>query len=106
MTPPAGFVAAGPANLVPGAAELRTVGGREILLARTQDGQYQAVAHLCSHALLSLEGGRVRGASIVCPHHGARFCLRTGRVLGPPAIEGIAAYPTRVAGDRVEIWPL
>lgn len=101
-----GFVAGGPATLAPGTAEIRTVAGRDVLVARAQDGQYHAVAAICSHASLSLAGGRVRGASIVCPHHGARFCLKTGRALGPPAYEGIVAYPTRVESGEVMLWPL
>ncbi len=101
-----GFVAAGAANLALGASDIRSVGGRDMLVARAQDGNYHAVASHCSHAQLSLAGGRVRGASIVCPHHGARFCLRTGRVLGPPAHEGIVAYPTRVEEGEVLVWPL
>jgi 3-phenylpropionate/trans-cinnamate dioxygenase ferredoxin subunit len=100
------FVDAGPADLAPGAVEARRAGGHDILLARAEDGQYHAVAAVCSHAGLPLSAGRVRGSSIVCPHHGARFCLKTGRALGAPAFAPIAAYPTRLAGARVEVWPL
>lgn len=100
----AGFLPAGPADLEPGQTALREVGGRQVLLARGADGLYAAVEPLCSHAGLPLDGGRVRGASIVCPHHGARFCLRTGRALGPPAHAGIRAYPTRAEGGEVFIW--
>ena len=106
LTTEAGFRPVGPANLALGAAERRQVEGRDVIVARGQDGAYYAVAAMCSHAALPLEGGRVRGTSIVCPHHGARFCLKTGRVLGPPAHEGITAYPTRVEGDEVMLWPL
>jgi 3-phenylpropionate/trans-cinnamate dioxygenase ferredoxin subunit len=106
LTTEAGFCPAGPANLALGSAERRQVEGRDVIVARGQDGAYYAVAAMCSHAALPLEGGRVRGTSIVCPHHGARFCLKTGRVLGPPAHEGITAYPTRVEGDEVMLWPL
>ncbi len=101
-----GFVSAGPTDLALGQAQPRTVSGRDMIVARAQDGQYHAVAALCSHASLPLSGGKVRGASIVCPHHGARFCLKTGRVLGPPAHEGIMAYPTRVQDGQVMVWPL
>jgi 3-phenylpropionate/trans-cinnamate dioxygenase ferredoxin subunit len=106
LTAEAGFVSAGAADLAPGACVRRTVAGRDLLLARGQDGQFFAVAPLCSHASLPLDGGRVRGTSIICPHHGARFCLKTGRVLGPPAHEGITAYPTRQEGDEVLVWLL
>ena len=102
----AAYVAAGAASLAPGTAEARSVAGRDFIVARSQDGEYHAVAALCSHAHLSLAGGRVRGVSLICPHHGARFCLKTGRPLGPPAHEGIVAYPTRVEDGEVMIWPL
>lgn len=100
----AGFRPAGPADLAPGRTALRAVDGRPVLVACGADGLYAAVEPLCSHARLSLEAGRVRGTSIVCPHHGARFCLKTGRVLGPPAHEGIRAYPTRVENGEVFVW--
>jgi 3-phenylpropionate/trans-cinnamate dioxygenase ferredoxin subunit len=98
------FQPAGPADLAPGEAAERAVDGQAILLVRAEDGGYFAVDPVCSHAMKPLDGGRVRGRSIVCPHHGARFCLLSGRVLGPPASAGIGAYPTRVVGDAVEVW--
>ncbi|QMW21922.1 Rieske (2Fe-2S) protein [Sandaracinobacteroides saxicola] len=100
------YVAAGAADLPPGSSACRTVAGRALIVARAQDGTYHAVANRCSHAALPLDGGRVRGSSIVCPHHGARFDLKSGRVLGPPAHEGIVAYPTRERDGVVEVWLL
>lgn len=91
-----------PADL--GLGESRCLPGEGLIVARGQDGQYYAVQRQCSHAALDLDGGRVRGASIVCPHHGARFDLKSGRVLGPPAYAPIAAFPTRVRDDMVEVW--
>lgn len=99
-----GYQPAGPADLALGGIACRSVGGRQVLIARAQSGDYFAVAPQCSHAALPLLGGRVRGASIVCPHHGARFDLKSGRMLGPPAHEGIAAYPTRERDGEVQIW--
>lgn len=100
----AGYRAAGPADLALGGLECRDVEGVRVLLARAQTGEYFAVSPLCSHVGLSLEEGRVRGGAIVCPHHGARFDLKSGRVLGPPAAAPLAAYPTRVVGDEVQVW--
>ena len=95
-----GYAPVTPADLAPG--ETRCID--RMIVARGQDGQYYAVQRQCSHAAQDLDGGRVRGASIVCPHHGARFDLKSGRVLGPPAWAPIAAFPTRVRDGMVEVW--
>jgi 3-phenylpropionate/trans-cinnamate dioxygenase ferredoxin subunit len=92
------------ADLALGGTRCVDVDGVGVIVARGQDGQYYAVERMCSHAALPLDGGRVRGASIVCPHHGARFELKSGRVLGPPAYAAIAAFPTRERGGQVEVW--
>lgn len=99
-----GYQSAGPADLAPGKTACRTVAGVRVIVARAQDGAYFVVGAMCSHAMLPLDEGRVRGGSIVCPHHGARFDLKSGRVLGPPASAPIAAWPTRVEGDEVRVW--
>jgi 3-phenylpropionate/trans-cinnamate dioxygenase ferredoxin subunit len=40
---------------------------------------------------------------LVCPRHGARFCIRTGAVLSPPAYEPVHCFPLRVDHGRVEV---
>ncbi|PZN96801.1 MAG: hypothetical protein DCF31_03170 [Alphaproteobacteria bacterium] len=94
---------AGAADLALSALQCRSVGTARVLVVRDGAGSYFAVSPECSHAALPLEGGRVRGSAILCPHHGARFDLRTGRHLGPPAWTGIASWPVRVVADRVEV---
>jgi 3-phenylpropionate/trans-cinnamate dioxygenase ferredoxin component len=94
---------AGPANLALAALQCRTVGAVRLLIVRDGGGAWFAVAPECSHANLPLAGGRVRGSAILCPHHGARFDLRSGRALGPPAWTGIASWPAREADGRVEV---
>ncbi|WP_426166956.1 Rieske (2Fe-2S) protein [Sandarakinorhabdus sp. DWP1-3-1] len=101
--PPENWQDAGLADLAPAALQCRMVGAARVLIVRDAAGSWFAMAPDCSHAALSLEGGRVRGSAIMCPHHGARFDLKTGRHLGPPAWTGIATWPVRVVGDRVEV---
>lgn len=100
---PAASVDAGAADIPAGTAELREVAGRPVLVARTADGRWFAVSAICSHVGLLMEGARVRGDAIICPHHGVRFCLATGGHRGPPATQGIEAFPARVAGGRVMV---
>jgi 3-phenylpropionate/trans-cinnamate dioxygenase ferredoxin component len=79
-----------------------TVGETAILLVHAPEGWF-ALHPLCSHANLELDGGRVRNGWIMCPHHGARFELRTGRHMGEPAFTGIRVYPVRVREGQVEV---
>jgi 3-phenylpropionate/trans-cinnamate dioxygenase ferredoxin component len=54
-------------------------------------------------AVFNIDGEYLAGEVIVCPRHGARFSLRTGAVLGPPAYEPVRTYQTRVAEGMVEV---
>jgi 3-phenylpropionate/trans-cinnamate dioxygenase ferredoxin subunit len=78
------------------------VEGRRVLLCRSA-GEWFAVQGTCSHAGQPLAGGRVGNAEIVCPHHGARFSLRTGRHLSPPAFRPIRTFAVRVREGQVEV---
>ena len=48
-----------------------------------------------------LASGEIEGDKIVCPRHGAVFCIRTGEVLEPPAYESVATFPVREEDGRV-----
>ena len=39
----------------------------------------------------------------VCPRHGARFDIRTGRALSLPAYEPVATFPVRVEDGVVKV---
>ena len=45
----------------------------------------------------------VAPAEVTCPWHGARFDIKTGVVLGPPAGREVRNYPVRVTGADIEI---
>ena len=66
-------------------------------------GEYYAIEDLCTHDGGALTGGMVEGEQIVCPRHGARFSIRTGAVLAPPAYEPIATFPVRIDGGMVQV---
>ena len=45
----------------------------------------------------------MEGYEISCPRHGARFDVRTGRVLSLPAVQSVSAYPVRAREGFLEI---
>lgn len=66
-------------------------------------GHYYAIADVCSHDDGPVGEGIIEGFEIICPRHGARFDIRTGKVLALPAFVDIPAYPVRIVGDHIEI---
>lgn len=66
-------------------------------------GAFYAIDDTCTHAAGPLSEGFVDGEQVECPWHGARFNIKTGAVLTPPAGENVASYPVRVNGSDIEI---
>ncbi len=94
------WVDAGPDELVEGEYLTADLSGGEALVYKL-NGEYLAVANVCSHDGGEIAGGLVADGQIECPRHGARFCLRTGAALCAPAYEGIQVYPVRVGEGRI-----
>jgi 3-phenylpropionate/trans-cinnamate dioxygenase ferredoxin subunit len=67
------------------------------------DGQFYAIEDVCTHDGGTLTGGDVEGDEIVCPRHGARFSIKTGDVLAPPAHEPVYSFPVRVEAGMVQV---
>ncbi len=67
------------------------------------DGEYYAIADVCSHDDGPVGEGTLEGYEIICPRHGAHFDIRTGKVLALPAFVEIPAYPVRVVDGQIEI---
>jgi 3-phenylpropionate/trans-cinnamate dioxygenase ferredoxin component len=66
-------------------------------------GQLHAVVDNCSHRDAKLSEGRLRGALLTCPLHGAQFDVRTGAHQGPPAPMPIECYSVVEAGSTVTV---
>jgi 3-phenylpropionate/trans-cinnamate dioxygenase ferredoxin subunit len=66
-------------------------------------GRFYAIDDICTHDGGGLAGGAVDGDVVICPRHGARFCLRTGAALTPPAYEPVRTYQTRIIDGIVEV---
>lgn len=67
------------------------------------EGTFYAIDDTCSHEEAPLCEGILEGFEIECPWHAARFCIKTGKALTPPAYEDLASYTVRLAGDDIEL---
>lgn len=66
-------------------------------------GQYFAIGDVCSHDNGPVGEGDLEGDEVICPRHGARFDLRSGKALALPAVDDIPAYPLQVQDGRILI---
>lgn len=71
-----------------------------IVIARCGNDLY-AVEDRCSHDGQSLTGADIEACEIICPRHGARFCLKSGAALTPPAYEPLRTFNVREEAGRI-----
>ncbi|KAF0110779.1 MAG: dioxygenase ferredoxin subunit [Chloroflexi bacterium] len=67
------------------------------------NGEYLATGDICTHDKGSIGEGELEGDVIVCPRHGARFDIRTGKTLSLPAVTDIPVYAVRVVEGYIEV---
>ncbi|BCX89226.1 3-phenylpropionate/trans-cinnamate dioxygenase ferredoxin component [Methylomarinovum tepidoasis] len=78
------------------------VAGTEVAVFNL-DGGFYAIEDVCTHDGAEIASGEVEGDVIVCPRHGARFCIKTGEVLSPPAYEDLHVFPVRVKDGMIQV---
>jgi 3-phenylpropionate/trans-cinnamate dioxygenase ferredoxin subunit len=96
-----GWVDVGGANSLPDQGSLSVeVDDSPVVIVRCGPQLY-AVEDRCTHDGEPLGGAEVEDCQIICPRHGARFCLRTGEALTPPAYEPLRQYAVREENGRI-----
>ncbi len=78
------------------------LGGKSIVLFNLA-GKLFAIGDVCSHDNGPVGDGEIEENEIICPRHGARFDIRTGKATSLPALVDIPAYPVRVMEGMVQI---
>lgn len=72
-------------------------------------GKYYAIEDVCSHDYSPMLGTGLDleelldDQQIICPRHGARFCIKTGKALTAPAYEDITIFPVQVVDGMVQV---
>jgi len=86
-----------PGEMIEGSYE-----GDSVLLVRIENAFF-AVGGECTHYGAPLCQGVLRGTTLLCPWHHARFDLASGHAVGPPALSGLQRYRVVAEGGRVRI---
>jgi 3-phenylpropionate/trans-cinnamate dioxygenase ferredoxin component len=89
-------------EVAPGAAIVVHVDGKDIALINIA-GAFFAIDNACTHEEGPLAEGEIEGHEVACPWHGARFDVRTGKVLCAPAYEDLQRYNVRAVGNDIEV---
>ena len=87
-------------EVAPGEMISVDVDGEQVLLCNVE-GDLFAVRDECTHECFPLSEGTLKGRSVACLLHGARFDVKTGEVLALPAYEAVTTYEVRVEGEDV-----
>ena len=90
------------ASLAPGAYKVVDIDDVEIAVFNV-DGDFYALEDVCTHDGEKLTGGPVQGDQVTCPRHGARFCIKTGAVLCPPAYQPVTTFPVRLENGVIQV---
>ncbi len=91
-------------EVAPGSALLVEVAGQEIALVNVGGEIDLRHRQHVSSLRRPARGGRCRRRlRHLPPWHGSIFNIKTGEVLDPPAMEGVATCGVRVTGDDIEI---
>jgi 3-phenylpropionate/trans-cinnamate dioxygenase ferredoxin component len=99
---PMKWIDAGPVAALRDGQTLSLAMGRRMIAVARSGEEFFAIEDVCTHDGAELTGGAVEGAEIICPRHGARFCLRTGEALTPPAYEPVRVFATKI--DDGHLW--
>ncbi|ABP64322.1 Rieske (2Fe-2S) domain protein (plasmid) [Novosphingobium aromaticivorans DSM 12444] len=91
-----------PEGEFPAEGKLSTkIGGWHVLVAKTDDGLH-AVNDRCTHQAALLSTGRIRRGAVMCPLHGARFEMGSGRCIGG-AYKDLRTFEVRVEDGQVQV---
>jgi 3-phenylpropionate/trans-cinnamate dioxygenase ferredoxin subunit len=85
------WIDAGPAAELGDGQTISIPVGRRIVAVARSGESYFALEDVCT----------IEGMEIICPRHGAHFCLRTGEALTPPAYEPVRVYEMKIEGGHL-----
>jgi nitrite reductase/ring-hydroxylating ferredoxin subunit len=72
-------------EIPPGSMKRVRVYDQDVLLSNV-DGKIYATANRCGHSNASLARGSLQGKVVICPLHGAKFDVTTGKNLSGPQL--------------------
>lgn len=89
-------------QLPPGEHHVMVIESTPIALFNV-DGEIYVIEDCCTHQGLPLSDGYLDNTEITCPFHGAKFCIKSGQALSPPAFEKLKTFASRIEDGVIQI---
>jgi 3-phenylpropionate/trans-cinnamate dioxygenase ferredoxin subunit len=75
---------------------------RLVVLVHVED-EFFCIDDVCTHDNGPLSEGELQGCQLICPRHGAKFDVRTGKAMTFPAILATTAHEVKVDDGNVYV---
>jgi nitrite reductase/ring-hydroxylating ferredoxin subunit len=76
---------------------------KDILVVNVS-GIYYAISNTCSHKGARLHEGRLDGKELICPWHGAKWDVTSGKlVLFPDKLKSLRSFKVSIENDNVYV---
>jgi nitrite reductase/ring-hydroxylating ferredoxin subunit/uncharacterized membrane protein len=100
---PDGFAVIAPLERLDQGALLRAeVNGHVMAIARLEGSVY-AFQEFCTHRFGPLSEGCLEGREVMCPWHGSRFDIQTGKVAQGPAKVDLKTYDAKIENGQIKV---
>lgn len=78
------------------------VDGNFVIICR-YNGDVSCIDDVCTHDGGTLSDGELGEHCVICPRHGAKFDIATGKALCMPATQNTLAHEAKVEGDEIHV---
>ncbi len=89
-------------DIPPGEMKVVSLANEQVCLINIEDNFY-AIGNVCTHQGGPLNEGICDGYELECPWHLAKFDIRTGNVISPPAERSVSSYDLRIEDNNILI---
>lgn len=92
-----------------GSASAVPVGGaqvfsdQKVIVSQPREGEFKGFSAVCTHQGSVID--RVEKGEAVCPLHGSRFAVDTGKVAKGPATAALPSVPVKAKGGKLIAGP-
>ena len=89
-------------EVAPGAMKLCSIEGHDDIVLANVAGTFYAMRGVCNHAGGPLAEGTLEGEIVICPWHGSKWDLKTGKCTEfPVELDPEPIYTVSLEGDDV-----